>query len=781
MSKIKVTQIQPLSGTILYLTGTLSASSGVNFPNETISGSTAILTTLTASKAYIDVLDVSQINSTTTTETSLEVVDKLIIAASGSTGSTANDAGYQIGAYSSTTYPPASMIFSGSALKLSVTGSTIPVMFLSGSGKVGIGVTDPDAQLEVFDTATQLKLSYDSTNYATLAVASDGQLDITTVDASAAAGHICLVPDGNVGIGTTSPAALTHLYKAALSQIALPLEMLRLEVVDEGVDMAAGHGPGIDFYVGETGGSDHGGTLAVVREIEGDADSAAAMVFHTAADDTTPAERMRITSVGRVGVGTTSPDTLLHVSGTSKFNGAMELASTFTVAGVSTFSTGVTGSSGLCITGSAKFNDEIEVAGAAEFDGNVTLGNAATDVTTVTGQFTGSNGAYITGSVLVSGSVTLGQNAEDIIIITGQLTASNGIEVDSISLSNDLTASGIELNERITVNGTSSFDGPVVINESGNAVDFRVESDTETHMLFVDASHDRVGIGTSSPWTALDVDGHVSLSTQSDPGTQSGKISLYAKSISGVAELVVQDDAGNRTTISQLNHQTLLEDNNAEAYKFQEGTTHYMVFSTENGEEKITSSKNFIFSGSISGSAGMEMTGSAKFSSGNDGAGTIVVRSGNASQYSKISMGTNANKVTIGVPGGSGTFFSDTAAGDLVLRVDDNNGKIHIGAGTSGGAGLIITEHGGSDPRIGIGTASPNAALDVAGHVFPHSDDTYDLGSSSYRWRNIYTGDLHLKNDRGDWTILEEEDFLCVVNNKTGKKYEMMLKPIDED
>ena len=30
-----------------------------------------------------------------------------------------------------------------------------------------------------------------------------------------------------------------------------------------------------------------------------------------------------------------------------------------------------------------------------------------------------------------------------------------------------------------------------------------------------------------------------------------------------------------------------------------------------------------------------------------------------------------------------------------------------------------------------------------------------------------------------DWTILEEPDFLCVINNKTGRKYKMMLQPID--
>jgi len=49
----------------------------------------------------------------------------------------------------------------------------------------------------------------------------------------------------------------------------------------------------------------------------------------------------------------------------------------------------------------------------------------------------------------------------------------------------------------------------VVVNESGSNVDFRVEGDTHTHLLFIDASNDNVGIHNSSPWTStyLDVGG----------------------------------------------------------------------------------------------------------------------------------------------------------------------------------------------------------------------------------------------------------------------------------
>jgi len=58
----------------------------------------------------------------------------------------------------------------------------------------------------------------------------------------------------------------------------------------------------------------------------------------------------------------------------------------------------------------------------------------------------------------------------------------------------------------------------VVVNEgSESLVDFRVESDNNTHMLFVDGANDKVGINTDSPKTALDVH-HNPTSLSNDTG-----------------------------------------------------------------------------------------------------------------------------------------------------------------------------------------------------------------------------------------------------------------------
>ena len=108
----------------------------------------------------------------------------------------------------------------------------------------------------------------------------------------------------------------------------------------------------------------------------------------------------------------------------------------------------------------------------------------------------------------------------------------------------------------------------------------------------------------------------------------------------------------------------------------------------------------------------LDVVGGITATSGNDGTGTVAVRSGNAAQYSKISLGTNANKATVGVSGATDTFFTGVAQDDLVIRADDNNSKVHIGAGTSGPAAMVVTEVANVG-KVGVGTTDPAAQLEV--------------------------------------------------------------------
>ena len=74
------------------------------------------------------------------------------------------------------------------------------------------------------------------------------------------------------------------------------------------------------------------------------------------------------------------------------------------------------------------------------------------------------------------------------------------------------------------------------------------------------------------------------------------------------------------------------------------------------------------------------------------------------------------------------------------------------------------------------------------GHFYPLSDNSYDLGSTSNRWRNVYTTDLQLSNEGsqndvdgtwGSYTIQEGEDELFLINRRNGKKYKFNLTEVN--
>ena len=73
------------------------------------------------------------------------------------------------------------------------------------------------------------------------------------------------------------------------------------------------------------------------------------------------------------------------------------------------------------------------------------------------------------------------------------------------------------------------------------------------------------------------------------------------------------------------------------------------------------------------------------------------------------------------------------------------------------------------------------------GHFVPQTNNAFDIGTSSFRIRNIYTNDLNLSNKGstnsvdntwGDYTIQEGESDLFLINNRSGKKYKFNLTEV---
>ena len=77
----------------------------------------------------------------------------------------------------------------------------------------------------------------------------------------------------------------------------------------------------------------------------------------------------------------------------------------------------------------------------------------------------------------------------------------------------------LDINGTLGVTGATTLSAPLTVNSSavfneGSAdADFRVESDGNVNMVFVDASTDRVGIGTNAPDKTLHVNGEVKIAT----------------------------------------------------------------------------------------------------------------------------------------------------------------------------------------------------------------------------------------------------------------------------
>ena len=86
-------------------------------------------------------------------------------------------------------------------------------------------------------------------------------------------------------------------------------------------------------------------------------------------------------------------------------------------------------------------------------------------------------------------------------------------------------------------------------------------------------------------------------------------------------------------------------------------------------------------------------------------------------------------------------------------------------------------------------TYTTRASIDTSGNFVPGSNNTYNLGTSSLRWANLYINDLQLSNEAkkdeggndvdgtwGDWTLQEGEDKIFMINNRTGKRYSLKME-----
>ena len=139
----------------------------------------------------------------------------------------------------------------------------------------------------------------------------------------------------------------------------------------------------------------------------------------------------------------------------------------------------------------------------------------------------------------------------------------------------------------------------------------------------------------------------------------------------------------------------------------------------------------------------------------------------NSLQFRTVSTGVQ-------VYSGDLRFINSSWQGEVAGKIAHHANYLYFQGGSNG---FQWRSNGGVDRMI----------LDSSGHLKPAVGNTYDLGTSSYRWRNIYTNDLNLSNEGGandvdgtwgSYTIQEGAEDLFLVNKRNGKKYKFALTEV---
>ena len=209
-----------------------------------------------------------------------------------------------------------------------------------------------------------------------------------------------------------------------------------------------------------TGSADQNGGDLILSSGGGDGTGTSAIRFNTKISGTDAvAERMRIHTDGNVGIGTNSPTELLHLSDADGTEPTILIDNTGTSASEPE----------LVFYRSTATGADSRDIGHVKFKARDTAGN----IHTFAHFFADSEDAD-----------TTTEDGRLIFYVTRQGT--DGVEM-------------------LRLSGNSGF----VFNEGGVDANFRIEGSSEANLFFTDAGNDRVGIGTNTPTTELDVSGGV--------------------------------------------------------------------------------------------------------------------------------------------------------------------------------------------------------------------------------------------------------------------------------
>jgi len=241
-----------------------------------------------------------------------------------------------------------------------------------------------------------------------------------------------------------------------------------------------------------------------------------------------------------------------------------------------------------------------------------------------------------------------------------------------------------------------------VFNDASNDLDFRVESNGNANMLFVDGGNDKVGIGTASPATTLDI----RTSDGTDAKLRLGSSSSIGLDVLGTIEFFSADpdDSGIKSSIHNL--------------------------STGNQGPGGSLSGNLVFSTTASDGGGNDSPSERMRI---DSSGNILLNQTTSLIGGNTSDGSDNKSVMVN--GGGNT--SDSRGAYIWAKGNEFSGEggfLRLNAGNVSGAAILLNTGGSEKVRldssgnVGIGTSSADQILHLK-----DSGDTYivlEAGSS---------------------------------------------------
>ena len=282
-----------------------------------------------------------------------------------------------------------------------------------------------------------------------------------------------------------------------------------------------------------------------------------------------------------------------------------------------------------------------------------------------------------------------------------------------------------------------------------------------------------------------------------------------AKLASGAADLLVDTSPQLGGNLDTNDHHILVDDNHYVYY----GDSEDLKIGHDGTNSYLQNTTGVLYINNTTGSASnliVKANDNIELQPANGETGVKAIANGAVELYhnNNKKLETQSDGITCQA---EVVTFQSTADVDLILNADtDNSDESHVPTikfksdggttklkiGVEGSAGDTFTGSETNTPYIlnelnaNIQIGTNNTArwtFTNGGHFYPHANNSYDIGSSSQRVRNIYTNDLHLSNKGhsndvdgtwGDWTIQEGESDLFLKNNRSGKKYKFNLTEV---